>query len=642
MALISLKNVGIGFGDPALIENADLQIEAGERICVIGRNGAGKSTLLRLIHGELLPDSGTVARTPGLKTALLIQEAPADLSGTIYEVAASGQPDHAALLKKHRRLSLTLEENSDPSGLECLNEIEQDLDAAGAWQLHQRVQSVISRMGLNADTRCETLSAGYKRRAHLARALVSDPDILLLDEPTNHLDIESIAWMEDYLLKSAGTLVFVTHDRAFLKRLATRIVELDRGTLISFAGGYERYLTRKQAMIENEETRNAEFDRKLQREEAWIRQGVKARRTRNEGRVRALVKLREEFAKRRSRSGNIRFLQQEAERSGRLVIHAENLCFSFEDRPLIENFSATIMRGDKVGVIGPNGCGKTTLLRILLGEIAPDSGFVRHGTRLQIAYFDQLRARLDESRTVQQNVVEDGDTVVVNGRARHVIGYLQDFLFSPDQARAPISRLSGGERNRLLLARLFTRPSNVLVLDEPTNDLDVESLELLEAMLVDYAGTVLMVSHDRTFLNNVAASTLVFEGRGRVRQYAGGYDDWLNQRPEPEPSAPKPPSKKPRPKSAPASIRKLTFKEQRELEKLPETIESLEARKTELFIAMADPELYKTSGNGIARMQTELEKLEQDLEAAYARWEQLEEISLQAGNSGPGMHRQPS
>ena len=628
MALISLKDVGIGFGDPALIENANLQIEAGERICVIGRNGAGKSTLLRLIHGEILPDSGTVARTPGLKTALLIQEAPADLSGTIYDVAASGLTDHAVLLKEHNRLSLMLEENSDPSGLERLNEIEQEFEPAGAWQLHQRVRTVISRMGLNADTRCESLSAGYKRRVYLARALVSDPDILLLDEPTNHLDIESIAWMEDYLIKSAGTLVFVAHDRAFLKRLATRIVELDRGVLTSFAGGYERYLARKQAMIENEETRNAEFDKKLQREETWIRQGVKARRTRNEGRVRVLMKLREEFAQRRAQTGNIRFLQQEAERSGRLVILAENICFSFEDRPLIKDLSVAIMRGDKVGVIGPNGCGKTTLLRILLGEIAPDSGLVRHGTRLQIAYFDQLRARLDENRTVQQNVAEDGDTVVVNGRARHVIGYLQDFLFSPDQARAPISRLSGGERNRLLLARLFTRPSNLLVLDEPTNDLDVESLELLEAMLVDYAGTVLMVSHDRTFLNNVAASTLVFEGQGKVRQYVGGYDDWLNQRPEPEPSAPKPPSKKSRPKSAPAGVRKLTFKEQRELEKLPEWIESLEARKAAIFKAMADPGLYKTSGAGIIRMQAELEKLEQDLEAAYARWEQLEEISL--------------
>jgi len=340
------------------------------------------------------------------------------------------------------------------------------------------------------------------------------------------------------------------------------------------------------------------------------------------------MKLREEFAQRRAQTGNIRFFQQEAERSGRLVILAENICFSFEDRPLIKDLSVAIMRGDKVGVIGPNGCGKTTLLRILLGEIAPDSGLVRHGTRLQIAYFDQLRARLDENRTVQQNVAEDGDTVVVNGRARHVIGYLQDFLFSPDQARAPISRLSGGERNRLLLARLFTRPSNLLVLDEPTNDLDVESLELLEAMLVDYAGTVLMVSHDRTFLNNVAASTLVFEGQGKVRQYVGGYDDWLNQRPEPEPSAPKPPSKKSRPKSAPAGVRKLTFKEQRELEKLPEWIESLEARKAAIFKAMADPGLYKTSGAGIIRMQAELEKLEQDLEAAYARWEQLEEISL--------------
>ncbi|MBT8490954.1 MAG: ATP-binding cassette domain-containing protein [Deltaproteobacteria bacterium] len=587
MALVTLKDVTMSFGVPALLEDADWQIERGERICLIGRNGTGKSTLLRLIHGELSPDSGMITKTQGLRTALLPQEVPLDLDGTVYDIVSSGQP-------------------------------------------HQQVQMAISRMSLDETAACSTLSAGLKRRVLLARALVSEPDILMLDEPTNHLDIDAIVWMEQFLLRSGKTLIFVTHDRTFLNLVSTRIVEIDRGMLTSFAGNYDDYLTRKQGLLENEASRNAEFDKHLEREEIWIRQGIKARRTRNEGRVRALMKMRAEVEQRRARSGNLRLMVQEAERSGRLVIEAKNLSVSYDNLPLMTDFSTTVMRGDKIGIIGPNGCGKTTLLRILLEDIEPDRGSVRHGTRLQVAYFDQLRAQLDESKTLQENVTDEGDMVTVNGRQRHVIGYLQDFLFSPAQARAPITSLSGGERNRLLLARLFTRPSNVLVLDEPTNDLDGESLELLEAMLIEYTGTVMLVSHDRTFLNNVATSTLVFEGSGRVEEYVGGYDDWLRQRSQPEESTPEPKPKKGRPRSVPTGPRKLTFKEQREREELPDIIEDLEARKQDLFTAMADPELYKTAGTEVARLQARLDELERALETAYARWELLEEMALKA------------
>jgi ATP-binding cassette subfamily F protein uup len=476
-----------------------------------------------------------------------------------------------------------------------------------------------------------TLSAGLKRRVSLARALAGDPDILLLDEPTNHLDIDAILWMEEFLLRFVRTMLFVTHDRAFLGRLATRIVEIDRGRLTSFPGDYENYVSRKEEFLDLEAAQNAQFDNRVKREEVWIRQGVKARRTRNEGRVRALMEMRAEVALRRRAIGNVRLVQQEVERSGRLVIEAGKIAFAYAGRPILADFSTTIMRGDKVGIIGPNGCGKTTLLRTLLGEIRPDNGTVRHGTNLQMAYFDQLRAQLDEGKTLQQNVVEDGDTVLVNGKPRNVIGYLHDFLFTPAQARAPITSLSGGERNRLLLAKLFTRPSNVLVLDEPTNDLDAETLELLEAMLIDYSGTVLMVSHDRAFLNNVATSTLVFEGGGTVQDYCGGYDDWMSQRPAAEAgSAPIPKPKKAKSRNTPAGPRRLTFKEQGEREKLPETIAAIEKEQQALYAAMADPALYKTSGEDIVRLQARLDQVELDLSAAYARWELLEEIAHQS------------
>jgi ATP-binding cassette subfamily F protein uup len=583
-----LKDVSISFGGPILLDMVDLQIKRGERICLIGRNSTGKSTLLKLIHEEMSPDSGTITKTKGLRTSLLTQEVPLNFDGSVYDIIASGQH-------------------------------------------HQQVQTVISRMGLDEKALYKELSAGLKRRVLLARALVSDPDILMLDEPTNHLDIDSIVWMEQFLQRFVKTMIFVTHDRAFLNRLATRIVEIDRGIVTSFTGNYEDYLSRKEELLKNESTQRAEFDKQLKREEIWFRQGIKARRTRNEGRVRALMKMREEVKQRRVRSANVRLMLEEGERLGRLAIAARDVAFAYGERPILSNFSTTVMRGDKVGIIGPNGYGKTTLLHVLLGKIKPNSGYVRHGTHLEIAYFDQLRAQLDETKTLQQNVAENGEMVVVNGKPRHVIGYLQDFLFSPDQVRGHITALSGGERNRLLMAKLFTRPSNVLVLDEPTNDLDAETLELLEAMLIDYAGTVLIVSHDRTFLNNAVISTLVFEGEGRVEEYVGGYDDWLRQRPQEEESAPGMRQKKMRPRRVAAGPRKLTFKEKNELKQLPDIIEDLEEQKRNLFTTMADPALYKTSGAEVVQLQASLDELERDLEKAYTRWELLEEIALKAG-----------
>jgi ATP-binding cassette subfamily F protein uup len=537
-----------------------------------------------------------------------------------------------ALLREYQRLSLASETGGNPETMDRLSEVQHAMEAGGAWQFHRQIRTVISRVGLDETASCADLSAGMKRRATLARALVSDPDILLLDEPTNHLDIDTITWMEEFLLRFAGTLLFVTHDRAFLKRLATRIVELDRGALFSFSGSYEDYLDLREERIRNESASNTEFDKHVKREEAWLRKGLRARRTRNEGRLRALMEMRGEVERRRARSGDVRMMLQEAERSGRLVLHARDVAFAYGEEPIVGGFSFTVMRGDRVGIIGPNGCGKTTLLRILLGEIKPDRGSVRRGTRLEVAYFDQLRDQLDESRSLQENVADSGDTVFVNGKPRNVIGYLGDFLFTPTQIRAPISALSGGERNRLLLAKLFTRPSNVLVLDEPTNDLDPETLDLLETMLTAYTGTVLMVSHDRTFLNNVVTSTLAFEFPGRVLEYVGGYDDWLRQRPAGEAgSRTVPQEKKVRTRTAPSGPRKLTFREQRELEQIPDRIEEMETRKRTLYDTLADPALYKGDGTEIARHKTHLETLESDLKTAYARWEELEELALKSG-----------
>jgi ATP-binding cassette subfamily F protein uup len=599
----------VAFGGPPLLDGLDLQIEAGERLCLMGRNGTGKSTLLKLISGEIKPDGGEIFRQQGLRVALVSQEIPQGLAGTVFAVVAGGDGDAS-------------------------------LEDADGWRHHQAVERVLSRLKLDPEALFETLSGGTKRRALLARALASTPDILLLDEPTNHLDIESIEWLEGFLLKQVRTLLFVTHDRAFARRVSNRVAELDRGSLYAFDCGYDAFVARREELLAAEVTRQALFDKKLAEEEVWVRQGIKARRTRNEGRVRALQALREERGARRARVGSARIQIQDAERSGRLVVEAQGATFGYGGRPVIGNLTTTIISGDKVGIIGPNGSGKTTLLRLLLGEVAPQHGHVKFGSRLEVLYFDQLRERLDLDKSVQENVGEGSDTVTINGRPRHIIGYLQDFLFTPERARSPVRILSGGERNRLLLAKLFTKPSNVLVMDEPTNDLDVETLDLLEELLQEYAGTLLLVSHDREFLNNVVTSTLVLAGGGAVQEYVGGYDDWLRQaaavaahakaqaaRTAPQAKgAPAKPTALP-PADKPPKAKKLTYKEVRELEALPERINELEMEKENLHVTLADPNYYRTAKDAAAKLAARLAQLELDLAEAYRRWEELEAVS---------------
>ncbi len=610
MALISLKNVSIGFGGPPLLDNVDMQIEKGEWIGLLGRNGMGKSTLLKLIKGEIFPESGDVARQQNLNVSYLPQEVPQGLTGTVKDIVTTGLESEAA--------------NSS---------------AETAWQDQLKVEQVMVRMQLDPAAVFETLSAGMKRRVLLARGLVRSPDILLLDEPTNHLDIESIDWLENFLKRWGGTLVFVTHDRVFLQKLATRIIELDRGRLFDWNCDYNTFIQRKEAMLNSEAGQNILFDKKLAQEEAWIRKGIEARRTRNEGRVRALKKLRDLRSERREHPGKIKLQIQAERRSGRLVIEARDVSFGYGDRQIVKHFETSIQRGDKVGIIGPNGSGKTTLLRVLLGELAPLTGIVEHGTHLEIAYFDQLRAQLDESKTILENVSQGGDTVTINGRSRNIIGYLEDFLFTRDRVHAPISALSGGERNRLLLARIFARPTNLLVMDEPTNDLDIETLEILEDLLLDYPGTLLLVSHDRAFLNNLVTSTLVVNGLGDVTEFVGGYDDWLRQvTPE---NTDKTIEKDKNRKNSSGVLtsqsqevpRKISYKDQRafeaakkELAELPEKIEQLESEQHALSTSMADPGFYQRNSSDISADAARLRELEEQLAAAYLRWEELESM----------------
>jgi ATP-binding cassette subfamily F protein uup len=628
MALLALRDVSLGFRGPLLLEGANLTIEPGERVCLLGRNGTGKTTLWRLIHGELEPDRGEVVRQQGLVTAMLPQEVPQDLGGTIFDEVARGLGPRAELLAEYHHLAHRLALEQSAALQARLDRIQHSLEIDGGWRLHQAVEEVLSRMALDPEADVAVLSAGMKRRVLLAKALVRNSDILLLDEPTNHLDIEAIDWLEEFLLRYSGVILFVTHDRAFLRRLATRIIELDRGRLSSWSCDYQTYLQRKEAALEAEAHQRAEFDKKLAQEEVWIRTGIMARRTRNEGRVRALEKLREVRRVRRDQPGEVQMEIQESQRSGRLVIEAKNATFAYGERVIVRDFSTMIMRGDRVGLIGPNGSGKTTLLRLLLGELPPQSGTVRHGTNLEVAYFDQLHAQLDDTKSVRDNVRDGSDTVEINGKKKHIIGYLDDFLFTAEQAAAPAGRLSGGERNRLVLARLFTKPSNVLVMDEPTNDLDMETLELLEELLVDYPGTLLLVSHDREFLNNVVTSTLVLEGDGCVKEYAGGYDDWLRQRPPKASPAVEPAARKVEPAKPAASarprVRRLTYKEQRELEALPARIEELEAALSELHQVMAAPAFYRQPPAEIVQTKTRSQALETELAEAYQRWEQLE------------------
>ncbi len=714
MALVSLSEISFSYGGGPLLEKVGLQIERGERIGLVGRNGSGKSTLMKLISGELSADNGQIVRGPGVRISRLIQEVPSGSDSSVQEVVATGLGPAGEVLATFFALSREISESSSPSAelIAKLQAAEQTLHGHGvgwdsvptvplvgtesqptktsvigvsgdhppaAWELEHQVERILAQMNLDPHASFATLSSGMKRRVLLAQALVCQPDLLLLDEPTNHLDIEAVAWLEEFLARYGGTLIFVTHDRAFLRKLSTRIIEVDRGRLLDWPCDYSTFLERRDAALEVEAQQQAQFDKKLAQEEVWVRTGVKARRTRNEARVRELLKLREERRQRKQRVGNVRLQVQEAERSGRLVIEAKQISFRYEPvddvadaagfrsdadsvgRDVLREFSTLILRGDKIGVIGRNGSGKSTLLRLLLGQLTPTTGTLRLGTKLEVAYFDQLREQLDENKTAQENVSEGKELLLINGQNRHIVGYLQDFLFSPARARTLVKYLSGGERNRLMLAKLLTRPSNVLVLDEPTNDLDAETLELLEELLTEYPGTVLLVSHDREFLNNVVTSTFVLEGDGLVKEYDGGYDDWLRQRAGPTPLATKTSTeasvRSPRPgtpgrglrRGEPAESatgpstsgsqrqtsgplaagrgvapRKLSFKEQRELESLPARIERLETEQQALHATMSAPAFYQQSKSDIAAATAKLEALERDLAESFTRWESLE------------------
>jgi ATP-binding cassette subfamily F protein uup len=634
MALVTLDQVAVSFGSLSLLDKVGLQIEAGERVCVLGRNGAGKSTLLRIISGDQVPDEGSVWRQPGMRLALLAQDVPLSAARPVFDVVAEGLGDLSDLVSCYHHTAVEVAEHGTPAQLDKLGKLQHELEERDGWRLEQRIEMILSRLNLPPEAIVDTLSGGWRRRVLLARALVSQPDVLLLDEPTNHLDLEAIKWLEAFLADYPGAVLFVTHDRTFLRRLATRIVELDRGTLTSWPGDYETFLRKKDEALANESLQQEKFDKRLAGEEAWLRQGVKARRTRNEGRVKALMAMRAERAARRELMGNARIQLELADPSGRLVFEARNVCKSYGDNRVVADFSTRILRGDRIGLIGPNGAGKTTLLRLLLGELEPDSGAALRGVNLQIAYYDQQREQLDPEQTVFNTIGEGSDFITINGRSRHVTGYLRDFLFLPERARSPVKALSGGERNRLLLARLFTRPANVLVLDEPTNDLDLETLELLENQLMEFPGTVLLVSHDRAFLDNVVTSTLVFEGNGRIQEYAGGYEDWLLQRP-PEISTPAPKARNAgagsrnsaSDPSRAGTKKKLSYNEQRELERLPGRIAELEEEQQQVNSRIAHPEFYKEPADAIRQTLARLDAIQNELMELYAAWDDLDSRS---------------
>jgi ATP-binding cassette subfamily F protein uup len=629
--LIQLQRVDYSVGGPLLLEHVDLTIEAGERVCVVGRNGEGKSTLLRLLAGEIKPDDGDLRMQSGVRVARLTQEVPQDTRGSVFDVVAAGLGELGTLLARYHHLIAD-------GDLTALGAVQAQIEAQHGWDLDRRVQNVLARLQLPEATDFAALSGGMKRRVLLAQALVRAPDLLLLDEPTNHLDVDAIAWLEEFLRSAPFGIVFVTHDRSFLRALATRIVEIDRGQVTSWPGDYENYLRRREERLHAEAQAYALFDKKLAQEEVWIRQGIKARRTRNEGRVRALKALRRERAQRRELTGAAKMTLATAQASGRKVITAEHVDYAWNAQRIVSDFSTTILRGDRVGIIGPNGSGKSTLLKLLLGELMAQRGEIELGTGLQVAYFDQHRTALREDWNALDNVAEGREYIELDGQRKHVLGYLQDFLFAPERARAPITRLSGGERNRLLLAKLFAQPSNLLVMDEPTNDLDVETLELLEDLLGDYRGTLLLVSHDREFLDNVVTSTLVLEGDGRVGEYVGGYSDWLRQRPTSVRHSGE--SRSPAPASSfkekdqdldpgfrrddEQKKRKLSYKDARELELLPARIETLENEIATRTQAMHDPTFFKQDGAAITAANQALAALQAELDAAYARWQELE------------------
>ncbi|MDF1781797.1 MAG: ATP-binding cassette domain-containing protein [Alcanivoracaceae bacterium] len=625
MPLLTLRNIQLSYGAAPLLHGVELSIDKGERLCLVGRNGAGKSTLMKVIAGEVTADDGQIEKPQGLTIARLVQEVPADTDGSVYDVVAQGLGDIGALLAEYTHLGHALGDGDDKV-LDRFTYLQGEIDGRNGWELAQRVETILSRLQLDGDQQFSGLSGGMKRRVLLAQSLVQAPDILLLDEPTNHLDIEAIDWLEEFFKSWSGTLIFITHDRAFVRALATRIIELDRGKLTSWPGNYEKYLTGKQQQLDAEEKANAEFDKKLSQEEVWIRQGIKARRTRNEGRVRALKALRNERAGRRERQGKVALNIQAGDQSGKLVLEAKHVSYGHDDLAIVNDFSTAILRGDRIGIVGPNGCGKSTLLKLLLGKLAPQSGEIKQGTQLEVAYFDQLRNTLDEKKTVIENVVEGSDFIDINGKQKHVVGYLQDFLFEPARIRQPVKSLSGGERNRLLLAKLFTRSFNLLVLDEPTNDLDAETLELLEEQLVQYQGTLLLVSHDREFLDNVVTSTLVFEN-GELNEYVGGYQDWLRQRPSAASSAPSASAKAPKEEKAKppaAAKKKLSYKDQQELDKLPSQIEALEQEIEQCHTALNDPDLYQKDPDAFQRYTEQSQKAESALEVAFNRWQELD------------------
>ncbi|ATU46391.1 ABC transporter ATP-binding protein [Acinetobacter junii] len=634
MAYITLRDVHLAFGGPALLDGANFNLERGERVCLIGRNGEGKSTLLKLIEGSLLPDSGEVSIQNGLTVSMLAQDVPMD-SGKVADIVADGAGEAASVLKEYHEASDACV-LGDMDACDRMGMLQHKLDQLDGWALENKVNTILGKMGLDPNADLADLSGGRKRRVLLARALLTQPDVLLLDEPTNHLDVESIEWLEKFLLDQNNlTLLFISHDRSFVDSIATRIVELDRGILRGYEGNYSRYLELKAQQMEAEEKQNALFDKKLAEEEAWIRQGIKARRTRNEGRVRALKALREESKARRFQQGKVSMATQEANRSGKLVFEIENLSVSYDSKPLIKDFSAIVLRGDRIGLVGDNGVGKTTLIKAILGEIQ-HGGSVKTGTQLEVAYFDQLRNALDLEKTVMANVSEGSDFVDVNGNRRHIYSYLQDFLFSPERARTPVKALSGGERNRILLAKLLLKPSNLIVMDEPTNDLDMVTLELLEEMLSEYKGTLLLISHDRAFMDNVVTSTWVFDGKGNIDEYIGGYQDYLEQRPDQKVVDQKSDVKKAQAKAEAAALAaatptpkkvKLSYKDQRELEQLPAEIEKLEAEQTKLSEKLADGSWFVSDANAATLASQRLAEIDELLLEKLERWDVLENLS---------------
>ena len=615
MSLISLKNISISFGSDAILDQADLIIEPNERIGLIGRNGAGKSTLLKLIDSSISADDGEIVAQQGLVTGRLIQEVPNHIDLDIRSVIALGDTDRGPSLAELYKQESTGDGNIN-------DELQLKITELDGWNLDLQVKTLCSKFNLEAETMFDQLSGGMKRRVLMARALVKEPDILLLDEPTNHLDIDTILWLENLLITLKITLIIISHDRSFIDKLCTRIIELDRGKLTSWPGNYNAYLSSKAKWLEDEEMQNAKFDKRLAQEEVWIRQGIKARRTRNEGRVRSLEKMRAERQQRRERQSTAQINLNQGGKSGKIVIEAKNLVAQFDDEPVINDFSCRILRGDKVGIIGPNGCGKSTLIKILTGELEPNSGTVKIGTNLDIAYLDQHRSEIRDDLSVQDNV-SGNNQITINGQTKHIMGYLQDFLFSPSRARAPAAKLSGGERNRLMLAKLFTKPFNFLILDEPTNDLDYETLELLEQLLMDYSGTLILVSHDRTFLNNVVSSTIAFEGNGVVREYIGGYEDWLRQRNKPEPDKARKSSSTD--KSNTNKSKKLSYKFQKELDELPQKIDKLENQIRLVQDEMSASDFYQQDAKIVADVGSRLKNFENELEQCFARWEELED-----------------